>query len=144
MDGTPIDNIRYNRNSERQPSRTSSDDYTMEYAGDNGEGDRSTQIDLTDLPEPRKPTKHVRFQQDNNGIMSKIPEKFREPLIIVVIYVVLSFPTVRQFFAKYLPRLNEGDENSLVGLIVYGCVFATIFTIARYFLLSSQNDNELD
>jgi hypothetical protein len=71
------------------------------------------------------------------GIVDKIPFLFREPLIIVVVYVILSLDIVKQTLGSYIPQIkpNAGGNVQFIGYIIYGMIMAiAIMTMKRLLL----------
>lgn len=71
------------------------------------------------------------------GIVEKIPFLFREPLIIVVVYVVLSLDIVKQTLGSYIPQIkpNAGGNIQFIGYIIYGMVMAIAIMTMKKLLL---------
>lgn len=69
------------------------------------------------------------------GFMSKVPEILRDPLLVAVVYIVLSQPAVLNFFANYIPQLKASDGVvSTIGVIIYAVIVAAVFGALKYFL----------
>lgn len=73
----------------------------------------------------------------NGGLLSAIPEMFREPLIILVLFVILSQPQVRNFIGTYIKQINPDSQGrvSMLGVVIYGIILATLFSLSKRFLL---------
>jgi len=54
-------------------------------------------------------------------------------LLIIIIYVFLSYNPTRGFIGKYIKQINPRYDGtiSLVGMVIYGLILAVIFLIAR-------------
>jgi len=61
----------------------------------------------------------------------------KEFLLLVIIYVILSQNFFRNFIGKYIKYINpKPDGNvSLIGVIIYGILFAIIYLIVKKFLI---------
>ncbi len=72
-----------------------------------------------------------------SNIMSPIPEKFREPLIIFLLFVLLSHPFVKNNLGKYIKQINPDDSGrvGLTGIVIYGVLLATLFYLVKKFAL---------
>ena len=71
-----------------------------------------------------------------NAVVSRIPVLLREPLLIVILFTVLSQPIVRDNIAKYIPQLNPVNGRvGILGIAIYGVILATLFAIVKKFLL---------
>lgn len=59
--------------------------------------------------------------------------KLREPLIILVIYIIMSQPTVREVAGKYIKYIRPDDEGkvSFAGVLIYGIILAILFMLVK-------------
>jgi hypothetical protein len=60
----------------------------------------------------------------------------KEPILLLVLYIILSINPVKNVIGKYIPYINP-DENGVVGIMgiaSYGLVLVVLFTIIRYFI----------
>jgi hypothetical protein len=75
--------------------------------------------------------------KQSGGVMGYIPSLLREPLIILVLYVVLSQAFVYKTVGKYIPQINPDGtgEVSFYGVIIYGLLLAITYALAKRFLL---------
>ncbi len=73
----------------------------------------------------------------SGGLLSFVPPLLREPLIIVVLYVILSEAFVKNTIGKYVPQINPDFTGrvSRTGVVIYGILFAVLFMVARKLLL---------
>lgn len=71
------------------------------------------------------------------GLIGYIPEMFREPLLILILYVVLSQAFVYKALGKYIPQINPDMEGqvSLSGIVIYGVLLAVLYALTKKFLL---------
>lgn len=69
--------------------------------------------------------------------VSNIWEVVKEPLVIVVLFTILSQPVVKDNIARYIKQLNPDNTGRvpLLGVIIYGTILATLFTLVKKFLL---------
>lgn len=74
---------------------------------------------------------------ENEGFISFIPEALQEPLLILLIYVILSQPIVIKTFGQYIKHLNpdESCHVPLLGIIIYGIILATFYILAKKLIL---------
>jgi len=72
-----------------------------------------------------------------NSIMAPIPEKAREPLIIFLLFVLLSHPFVKNNLGKYIKQINPDDSGKvgLAGIVIYGLLLAVMFYLVKRFAL---------
>lgn len=76
-------------------------------------------------------------QQNNEKIMHKIPEIFREPIIIVLIYLFLSLDVVKQTLSTYIPQIKNSSDGStfFLGYLIYGILLAILIILTKKLLL---------
>lgn len=75
--------------------------------------------------------------KSDGGIIYGIPEILREPLILVILYVILSLPVVRENIGKHIKQINPDVEGkvSFTGILIYGIILATLFALVKRLLL---------
>ncbi len=66
-------------------------------------------------------------KNDNSG--SYVPEILKEPLLIIIIYVILSQGFVRKGIGSYISYINPTQDGSvaLIGYVIYGTILALLF-----------------
>ena len=89
------------------------------------------------LPEQIIMNDNAEESKDKFNITSYIPEGMKDPLIIVVLFVLLSQPVVRETIGTYIKQINPDVEGKvlLTGVIIYGIILATLYYIVKRFLL---------
>ena len=145
MNGTSIDSLRF-MNPNQQFGGMQVGDLQDEQSRVN-ERDidmiaRDVNDSLDDVPREQKPKKKNKHKKDDKKekketFMDKIPEILREPLIIVVIYMLLSTNIVKKTLSAYIPQIRPtGDGNILfVGIFVYALILAICFIILKKLLM---------
>lgn len=75
--------------------------------------------------------------KSGGGYLSFIPEILREPLIILVLFILLSEAFVQENIGKYIPQVNPCSEGkvSRVGVVIYGIVLVILYMILKKLLL---------
>lgn len=73
----------------------------------------------------------------NQTLLGSIPEILREPLLILIIYVILSQPMVKDTLGQYIKQINPDMEGkvSLTGVVIYGILLASLYALAKKFIL---------
>ena len=67
--------------------------------------------------------------------MSKIPEFFQDPLIILIVFSLFMIPTIRDAIAKNIPQVGmSGDVPSFTNIITMGIIIGLGFAIAKKFM----------
>lgn len=66
-----------------------------------------------------------------------VPDILKEPLLIVVIYVILSQGFVKKSIGNYISYINPTQEGyvSLIGYIIYGSILALLFMFFKKILI---------
>ena len=88
--------------------------------------------------EEDKPIKKKTKNSEKVSLLTKyFPNFMKEPLLIVVVYVVLSQPMIRDAIGKYVPQIgcHEDGSPSLPGVLLYGIILAMLFMILKKILL---------
>ncbi len=71
------------------------------------------------------------------SIVNSIPVIFREPLVIVLIFIILSQPIVKKTIGCYITQINPDADGvvGIYGVIIYGIILSTLFVVAKKFIL---------
>ena len=77
-------------------------------------------------------------EKDEKINYNKIIEYLYEPILLLVIYIILSQEKIRDTFIKYIPLLNPTDEGEikLAGIILYGIILVGLFMLSKKILLN--------
>lgn len=70
-------------------------------------------------------------------LYDKIPEFLKEPLLILVIYIVFSLPFIRQAIGNNIKYINPSEEGEVpfIGIVIYGViVVGTYMLIKKLFM----------
>jgi len=81
--------------------------------------------------------KKKKNKSQSTTYMDKIPKILQEPLIILILYVILSQSFVKNKIGEYIKQINPGPDGqvSLVGIIIYGLILAILFAIFKWLLI---------
>jgi len=65
-----------------------------------------------------------------------IPEFIRDPLLIWIIFILLSQNFIKQLIGKYVKQINPNEEGvvSFFGVVIYGLIFAILFGLVKFLL----------
>ena len=136
MNATSIDKLRYTQ----QPKYA--DDIVQ--TGDDFFVDGDITVERDDKPvqqEEKEDVKRqereaIRYKKTKKYLMEKMPEFLREPVIIVVVYMILSTDVVKKTLATYIPQLkSETGAVPFLGVVIYGIILATCYYILKTMLL---------
>jgi hypothetical protein len=77
-------------------------------------------------------------KEDKKINYNKIIEYLYEPVLLLVIYVILSQEKIRDTLMKYIPLLNPTDEGEIKpsGIILYGIILVGLFMLFKKILLN--------
>lgn len=81
-------------------------------------------------------SKSQKYQNKNQTITQKIPESLREPLLLIIIYVILSLNVVKDTIGEYIPQIKSKDNGvPFMGYLLYGTILAITFVVLKKLLL---------
>jgi hypothetical protein len=69
--------------------------------------------------------------------LSFIPEMLREPLLIFIIFFILSQDVVQEKIGQFVPQtnLNLTGNSRVVSVVIYGLLLVTLYAISKKLLL---------
>jgi histidinol phosphatase-like enzyme len=83
--------------------------------------------DLPDNPE--------NFNNNSNKnkytVYQYIPRYLVNPLIIVLVFYILSDKNVKKQLEKYIPYIREDSPNKQLGVLIYGVILAVLFVLVH-------------
>jgi len=70
-------------------------------------------------------------------IFNYIPIIIREPILLIIIYYLMSQQFFKDYVGKYINKINQDESGKIsnIGIILYGTLLATIFSIIKYLIL---------
>lgn len=84
------------------------------------------------------PNEVVIKKQNNNkqNILHKVPKILREPLLIIVLFFILSTSSARNAIGNYIPAINPDSSGSVsyIGILIYGIILAIAYSSIKYLL----------
>lgn len=90
---------------------------------------------------PAEAIEGVDFAEDDasskDGMLSFLPEVLREPVILIVLFLVISHPIVQEKLAVYIPQTapDATGKFSFTSVLIYGVILATLFVLAKKLLM---------
>ncbi len=83
--------------------------------------------------EEEKPKKK---KSKNSFFNFTIPEMVKDPILIWVIYMLMSQNFFKKLIGKYLTQINPNEEGvvSFTGIAIYGLVMVVLFTLIKFLL----------
>jgi hypothetical protein len=119
-----------------------------QYPGYLSQKQRQEMIDIEELAKdindslPENTVTSVTEPMDDQGskglnLMSSIPPMLREPLIILVLYIILSQALVKNTLSKYITQLNPDSDGkcSFTAVLIYGVILAVLFGIVKQIIM---------
>lgn len=149
MNGTPIDKLRYLQTQQYEGGQQNPMFQTGDNIGDIMDDGRNpitsiaqdindTIDDITTPEPPQRPQKIVKsVPKEKDGLMTKIPKFFREPIILILIYILLSTDIVKKTLSTYIPQIKPTTDGNIlfVGILIYSIILAFSFVVAKKALL---------
>jgi hypothetical protein len=100
------------------------------------ESESNTETD-TETKEVKKPKKDKRIKTTTVvKKTSRIPAYLQDPLLIWIIFIIMSQNFFKQLVGKYIPYINP-DEDCKVGFFgvaIYGFLFAVLFMVIKFIM----------
>lgn len=71
------------------------------------------------------------------NLLGSVPAVLRDPIVILILFILLSQPVIKDTLGKYIPQINPDFEGkvSFTGVVIYGILFAALFALVKKFLL---------
>lgn len=90
-------------------------------------------VDSEEFPEINVPDVVKQY----GGYLNFLPIILREPLIIVVLFILLSQDYVRVIIGRYLRQINPNAQGrvSFAGILTYGILLATLFSLTKRYVM---------
>jgi hypothetical protein len=74
-------------------------------------------------------------QEPELSFVQKITNEVKIPLIVAVLFVILSLPQFNKVLTKFVPRLlSETGDLNMMGLVAKSIIIAILVLIAKLFL----------
>lgn len=73
---------------------------------------------------------------DSAHFVDNIYSILKDPLIIFVLFMILSNGTVKETIGKYITQINPNQEGVVpfAGVVIYGLLFAVLFALIKRFV----------
>jgi hypothetical protein len=93
--------------------------------------------DISDNLNDKEPFESEEIEKENESNLTlSVPHNLKEPLILLIIYVIMSQSFVRELLGKYITILNPNEEGvvPIVGIIIYGIILVGLFMFVKKLL----------
>lgn len=83
--------------------------------------------------EEEKPKKRKQKKIKKSSFNFSLPFWMHEPLIIFILYVVLSLDITRNMVGKYISILAPDEDGNIgiIGVMLYGIILCSVFMIVK-------------
>ena len=73
----------------------------------------------------------------DGGFLFFVPREWREPLLLLLVYLLLSQKIVTQTLGNYISQLNPTVDGTVgfAGLLIYGVLLVAVYFLAKKYLL---------
>lgn len=79
------------------------------------------------------------YTDDSTGLnlFSNIPPILREGSLILILFIILSLPVVKDNIGHYIKQINPDTEGkvSMSGIVIYGIILAVLYMLINKYLL---------
>lgn len=76
------------------------------------------------------------FNEEKPNIKSNIMDLIKEPCIILVLFIMISHPSIQKIIGTYISNFRSENEITLVNLIIQGSILVSIYFGLKLFILS--------
>ncbi len=79
----------------------------------------------------------VETEMEEEVVGQGIIDIVKEPLVLLIIYVMMSHESVRMTLGRYISQINPGQDGAvtMTGVVIYGIIFVMIFMLVKKYLL---------
>jgi hypothetical protein len=69
----------------------------------------------------------------NKNVNTYIPYFLKDPIIIIIVYVIISQPFVKKTLSNYITHLHVKSDgsNNIIGQLIYGTILAFLFLLIK-------------
>ena len=77
----------------------------------------------------------INLSPDVDDIMNKIIKNIKIPILVCILFILLTLPQVNKLFVKFLPRLsNSSGQVNLLGNLIKGLILSLIVFGSSFFI----------
>jgi hypothetical protein len=100
---------------------------------DEDEEDKDDEAENSDDEEIKEKTKK---KKKSNYLNFSIPEMLKDPVLIWLIYMLMSQNFFKNLIGKYLTSINPNEEGvvTFTGVAMYGLILVALFTLIKFIL----------
>lgn len=113
----------------------SSDDILKKNLDVNSISDNFNEPNQTDLNDnDNKKVKTNELVNDVDNILGNIIDNVKGPLIIFILFMLLSIPQLNSLILKILPKLSTNGSINMLGNVLKGLILSILYFIISFFL----------
>lgn len=99
------------------------------------EDNESNSINIESSKEVEEEKNKINLSPDVDDIMNKIIKNLKIPLLVCILFILLTLPQVNKLFVKFLPRLsNTTGQVNLLGNLIKGLILSLIVFGSSFFI----------
>jgi hypothetical protein len=99
------------------------------------EDNDSNSINIESSKEVEEEKNKINLSPDVDDIMNKIIKNIKIPILVCVLFILLTLPQVNKLFVKFLPRLsNTTGQVNLLGNLIKGLILSLIVFGSSFFI----------
>lgn len=99
------------------------------------EDNESNSIKIESSKEVEEEKNKINLSPDVDDIMNKIIKNIKIPILVCVLFILLTLPQVNKLFVKFLPRLsNTTGQVNLLGNLIKGLILSLIVFGSSFFI----------
>ncbi len=99
------------------------------------EDNESNSINIESSKEVEEEKNKINLSPDVDDIMNKIIKNIKIPILVCVLFILLTLPQVNKLFVKFLPRLsNTTGQVNLLGNLIKGLILSLIVFGSSFFI----------
>lgn len=99
------------------------------------EDNDSNSINIESSKEVEEEKNKINLSPDVDDIMNKIIKNIKIPILVCILFILLTLPQVNKLFVKFLPRLsNSIGQVNLLGNLIKGLILSLIVFGSSFFI----------
>ena len=99
------------------------------------EDNESNSINIESSKEVEEEKNKINLSPDVDDIMNKIIKNIKIPILVCILFILLTLPQVNKLFVKFLPRLsNSIGQVNLLGNLIKGLILSLIVFGSSFFI----------
>lgn len=128
MNGTSIDNLRALQPNKKDTKNEGLQDFDI---------DELTRDINDNIPDDTFMSISESEEEEKSNNSFGIPFGWKEPLLLLAVYLLMSQAAVRHVSSTYIKQLNPGPDGTVgfIGVLIYGIILVTIYFVLKKLLI---------